>query len=52
MKATQNYHNGHTKFKFSMTIVVILYDSHTLEFAVYSDQISIDIDTDIDTDID
>ena len=35
MKATQNYHNGHTKFKFSMTIVVILYDIYTLEFAVH-----------------
>ena len=34
MKATQNYHNGHTKFEFSMIIVVNLYDIHTLEFAV------------------
>ena len=24
-----------TKFEFSMTIVVILYDLHTLEFALY-----------------
>ena len=35
MGVIQNYHNGHTKFEFSMTIVVILYDIHTLEFAVY-----------------
>ena len=35
MKATQNYHNGHTKIEFNMTILVILYDIHTLEFAVY-----------------
>ena len=35
MRVTQNSHNGHTKFEFSMTIVVILYDIiHTLEFAV------------------
>ena len=32
----QNYHNSHTKIEFSMTIVnvAILYDIHTLEFAV------------------
>ena len=35
VRATQNSHNGHTKFEFSMTIMVILYDIHTLEFAVY-----------------
>ena len=34
VKVIQNYHNGHTKIEFSMTIVVILYDIHTLEFAV------------------
>ena len=33
-EATQNSHNGHTKIEFSMTIVVILYDIHTLEFTV------------------
>ena len=27
------HYNGHTKFEFSMTIVVILNDLHTLEFA-------------------
>ena len=32
VKATQNSHNCHTKFEFSMTIVVILYDIHILEF--------------------
>ena len=30
-----NYHNGHTKIEFSVAIVVILYDIHTLEFAVW-----------------
>ena len=35
MNIIQNYHNSHTKFKFGMTIVVILYDPHTLEFAVH-----------------
>ena len=35
MKATQNYHNGHTKFEFGMTIVVIMCGLHTLEFAMY-----------------
>ena len=34
IKVTQNYHNGHTKFEFGMTIVVILCGLHTLEFAV------------------
>ena len=34
MKFIQNYHNEHTKFKFSMLIVVILYDLHTSHFAV------------------
>ena len=34
MKATQNYHNSHTKFKFGMIIVVILCGLRTLEFAV------------------
>ena len=33
--ATQNSHNGHTKFEFGMTIVVILCDIHILEFTVY-----------------
>ena len=31
MKIIQNYHNS---FEFNMTIVVILYDIHTLEFVV------------------
>ena len=35
VKATQNSHNSHTKIEFSTTIVVILCDIHTLEFAVY-----------------
>ena len=35
MRVVQNYHYGHTRFEFSMTIVVILYDIHTLEFAVW-----------------
>ena len=35
MNIIQNYHNGHTKFNFGMTIVVIVHDLHTLEFAVY-----------------
>ena len=36
VKVTQNSHNGHTKIEYSsyMTIVVILYDIHILEFAV------------------
>ena len=36
MKFIQNYHNDHTKFNFGMLIVVILYEFHTLHFAVYS----------------
>ena len=39
MRATQNYHNGHTKFEFGMAVVVILYDIHTLEFTVYSSKV-------------
>ena len=35
MKFIQNYHNEHTKFNFGMLIVVILYEFHTLHFAVY-----------------
>ena len=34
MNIIQNYHNSHTKFKFGMTIVGVLCDPHTLEFAV------------------
>ena len=42
MKFIQNYHNEHTKFKFSMLIVIILYDLHTSHFAVYCRLVSID----------
>ena len=35
-QSMHDYHNGHTKFKFSMTIVVILYDLHILGFTVYT----------------
>ena len=35
MKFIQNYHNEHTKFTFGMLIVVILYEFHTSQFAVY-----------------
>ena len=34
MKFIQNYHNEHTKIEFDMLIVVILYEFHTLQFAV------------------
>ena len=36
MKVIQNYHNEHTKFNFGMLIVVILYEFHTLHFAVWA----------------
>ena len=36
MKFIQNYHNEHTKLNFGMLIVVILYEFHTLHFAVYN----------------
>ena len=35
MKFIQNYHNEHTKIEFGMLIVVILYEFHTSDFAVY-----------------
>ena len=34
MKFIQHYHNEHTKIEFGMLIVVILYELHTLHFAV------------------
>ena len=34
MKATQNHHNGHTKFEFGMTTAAIPRGPHTPEFAV------------------
>ena len=37
MKFIQNYHNEHTKIEFGMLIVVILYEFHTLDFAVYDE---------------
>ena len=36
MKFIQNYHNEHTKIKFGMFIVVILYDFHTSHFVVHN----------------
>ena len=37
----QNYHNGHTKFEFSMTTVVTLHDLSCLLYAVSCSQLGI-----------
>ena len=34
VKSMKSIHNGHTEIEFGITVVVILYEPHTFDFAV------------------